>query len=56
MKEVVILNKTDITTEELEKLIAEENAKHQPPAPEPVAEETVETTEEEIEEAEIVEE
>ena len=56
MKEIVTLNKVDITTEELEKLIAEENAKHQPPAPEPVAEETIEEAEEGIEEAEIVEE
>ncbi len=54
MKEVVKLKNDDVTTEELEKLIAEENAKHQPPAPAPVAE-AVES-EEGIEEAEIVEE
>ena len=52
MKEVVTLNENDITTEDLEKLIAEENAKHQPPAPEPVAE----AEESGIEEAEVVEE
>jgi len=57
MKEVVTLNKTAITTEALEKLIEEERVKHQPPAPEPVAEEVIEDTAEEgIEEAEIVEE
>jgi len=57
MKEVVTLNKVDITTDELEKLVAEENAKNQPPAPAPVAEVAAEeATEEGIEEAEIVEE
>ena len=57
MKEVVTLNKVDITTEELEKLVEEENAKNQPPAPEPVAEVAAEETSEEgIEEAEVVEE
>jgi len=54
MKEVVTLKNEDVTTEELEKLIEEENAKHQPPAPEPVVETT--ESEEGIEEAEIVEE
>ena len=54
MKEVVKLKNEDITTEALEKLIAEENAKHQPPAPAPVAEAT--ESEEGIEEAEIIEE
>ncbi len=52
MKDVVTLNENDITTDELEKLITEENAKHQPPAPEPVAEEEASG----IEEAEVIEE
>lgn len=57
MKEVVTLNKVEITTEDLEKLIEEERAKQQPPAPEPVAtEEAEDAAEEGIEEAEIVEE
>ena len=55
MKEVVTLNKKEITTEELEKLIEAERAKNQPPAPAPVAEVEAETTEEGIEEAEIIE-
>ena len=54
MKEVVTLNENDITTEELEKLVEEENAKHQPPAPEP--EPVVEAPESGIEEAEVIEE
>ncbi|MEM1123603.1 MAG: trigger factor [Bacteroidota bacterium] len=59
MKEVVTLNKESITTDELEKLIEEENAKNQPPAPEPLVEEALkeaDEAEEGIEEAEIVEE
>ncbi len=54
MKEVVTLNENDITTEALEKLVEEENAKHQPPAPEPEPE--VAAAESGIEEAEVIEE
>lgn len=56
MKEVVTLDKVDITTEELEKLVTEENAKNQPPPAEIATETpTAEISEEGIEEAEIVE-
>jgi len=54
IKEVITTNEIDISTEDLEKLIEEENAKNQPPAPaEPTA---IENDEPDIEEVEVVEE
>lgn len=56
MKEVVILKNKDVTTEELENIIKEENAKNQPPVPESVEELAEPVEEDGIEEAEVVEE
>lgn len=50
MKDVITINENDISTEDLEKLVAEENAKNQP-APEPTSE-----VEEGVAEAEVIEE